>query len=91
MSSFPQLPALDALTQRSLDEYIAHIISARDEIIRLRHMAHNASGEMKEHYKFVITDHIWSLTGYIGKFYHKAVAELGELELPQPGVLILQG
>ena len=81
MSSFPVLPPLNILTQRSLDEFRSKVLNMRDEIIRLHHIAHNTTGEMKEHYKFVIADHTYKLGKVIGDFWRESCAELGSLEL----------
>lgn len=81
MSSYPILPPLDALTQSSLDEFRGTVLNMRDEIIRLHYVAHNTTGEMREHYKFVIADHVYKLEKYIGDYWRKSCAETAALGL----------
>lgn len=80
--SFPRLPALNILTERSLDDVRERILTLRNEIIRLRHEEHKSTGEMKEHYKYVIADHCWKLGQCIGEFWRGACKEISELENP---------
>jgi len=81
MNTFPQLPLLKFLSSTYIDEFRSRVLNLRDEIIRLRHMEHNTTGEMKEHYKYVIADHAWRLSQLIGEFWRESACEIGALEI----------
>jgi hypothetical protein len=91
MTSTPLLPPLNLLTERSLDDFRDKVLTLRNEIIRLRHIAHNTSGEMKEHYKYVIADHTWKLSQVIGNFWRESAHEITALELPSDPTLPATG
>ena len=52
---------------------------SREEILSLRVKHHQATGEMKEHYKYVIDDHTWKLSKKIGEFWTEALKDCGAL------------
>ncbi len=79
------MPMWNTLTERNLDDLTIQIHALRQQITHLRMLAAQTTGEMRTHYKFVITDHVWRLTQLIGAFWRDASTEASTFELQDEG------
>jgi hypothetical protein len=68
------------LSNHELEAFVRRVRGARQDILNELILFRNATGEVREAYKLVLTDKLWKLSRLTGEFNLKMLKEVSDIE-----------